>query len=444
MDIERLVMETDGLQPIIEGKTKRIFSLPGNNPTQILVESKNVITAGDGEKHDIIQGKAELSTQTTSNVFRLLKDCEIPVAFVSVHTPTQFIAPRCTMLPYEVVVRREAHGSYLKRSPHLMCGHIFPRFVVEFFLKTSGKKWKNHELVCDDPLIAFDWEGNRVLLYHPKQTMLHQTFPNPFLELPMNEVVTVASEEIIIDRIEVIARHAFLVLEKAWQIQGIRLVDCKFEFGIDTEGKLLLADVVDNDSWRIVDKDGKYMDKQRYRDGDNLGTVTELYKKVAQLTDRFDLPYQRVILWRGSDEDCLNPFYDGIAGLKSTPKFGTLDVMCSMHKQPVLAYRMLQQHVQEVPDSVIIVYVGKSNGAGPALAANTTVPVIAVPAKYKEFPDDVWSSLRAPSFVPVMTVLEPANAMLAALQILAIRNPSIYAALRFEQERRLTAISSVH
>jgi phosphoribosylcarboxyaminoimidazole (NCAIR) mutase len=37
-----------------------------------------------------------------------------------------------------------------------------------------------------------------------------------------------------------------------------------------------------------------------------------------------------------------------------------------------------------------------------------------------------------------MTVLEPANAVLAALQILAIRNPSIYAALRYLQEERLS------
>ena len=57
----------------------------------------------------------------------------------------------------------------------------------------------------------------------------------------------------------------------------------------------------------------------------------------------------------------------------------------------------------------------------------STVPVITVPASVKEFPDDLWSSLRAPSAVPVMTVLEPANAVLAALQILSGRNPRLYA-----------------
>ena len=76
---------------------------------------------------------------------------------------------------------------------------------------------------------------------------------------------------------------------------------------------------------------------------------------------------------------------------------------------------------------MVIAFIGRSNGAGPVLSAQSTVPVITVPASAKDFPEDVWSSLRAPSKVPVMTVLEPANAVLAALQILSARNPRIYA-----------------
>jgi phosphoribosylcarboxyaminoimidazole (NCAIR) mutase len=71
------------------------------------------------------------------------------------------------------------------------------------------------------------------------------------------------------------------------------------------------------------------------------------------------------------------------------------------------------------------------------LAANTTVPVINVPAGYNEFPQDVWSSLRCPSNDPAVTVLEPENALLAALQILAMRNPALYAVLRLKKEERL-------
>ena len=91
---------------------------------------------------------------------------------------------------------------------------------------------------------------------------------------------------------------------------------------------------------------------------------------------------------------------------------------------------------QEVPDTIMIAYIGRSNGAGPTLSAMSTVPVITVPASAKEFPEDVWSSLRAPSKVPVMTVLEPSNAVLAALQILSARNPQLYAHVRAEIEAR--------
>jgi phosphoribosylaminoimidazole carboxylase/phosphoribosylaminoimidazole-succinocarboxamide synthase len=111
-------------------------------------------------------------------------------------------------------------------------------------------------------------------------------------------------------------------------------------------------------------------------------------------------------------------------------------VTCSVHKEPVAAARILHRMAHEVPDSVVIAYIGRSNGAGPTLSAMSTIPVITVPASVKDFPDDVWSSLRAPSSVPVMTVLEPSNAVLAAMQILSARNPRLYARVRGEIENR--------
>jgi phosphoribosylaminoimidazole carboxylase PurE protein len=111
-------------------------------------------------------------------------------------------------------------------------------------------------------------------------------------------------------------------------------------------------------------------------------------------------------------------------------------VTCSVHKEPAAAASILHRMTREVPDTVVIAYIGRSNGAGPTLSAMSTIPVITVPASITEFPDDVWSSLRAPSKVPVMTVLEPANAVLAALQILSARNPRLYAHLRADIEAR--------
>ncbi len=118
-------------------------------------------------------------------------------------------------------------------------------------------------------------------------------------------------------------------------------------------------------------------------------------------------------------------------------------VTCSVHKEPVAAAGVLHRLTQEIPDSVVIAFIGRSNGAGPTLSAMSTTPVIAVPASFKEFPDDVWSSLRAPSSVPVMTVLEPANAILAALQILSARNPRLYAHVRRQIESRTINMAEI-
>lgn len=432
---------------LTEGKTK-IIRQDVHDPTLAILEAKDDITAGDGARRDVIVGKAAYATATTCNVFRLFQECGIPVAFREQLDETRFLAERCEMLPYEVVVRREAHGSYLKRHPFLAKGDVFPKLIVEFFLKTSGRRWQEHELPKDDPLIVFasdpslvfSWSGP-LYLHMPDQPVSRESWILTINEYPPYNRHPVFSD------MGYIARKTFLVLEKAWQMIGRRLVDLKVEFGFRCSNNVLvLADVIDNDSWRVIEN-GSYIDKQLYRDGVSLDDVKQKYKHVADLTQQFSIPRQVIILWRGSDKDDLRPFYEAITSYMRCPyldeRMNTYEVTCSAHREPVRSYHELSVLTQQNPDSVIIAYVGRSNGLGPMLAANTTIPVITVPASARDFPDDIWSSLRAPSEAPCMTIMEPKNAILAALQILAMRNPRIYSALRMQQEERhinLTAL----
>jgi phosphoribosylaminoimidazole carboxylase/phosphoribosylaminoimidazole-succinocarboxamide synthase len=416
------------LGPVVaEGKTKTIHRIVGSDDLVALV-SKDDITAGDGAKHDVISGKGALANRTTCNVFRLLKACGIPVAFEEQDSATSFVAPKCQMLPYEVVTRREAHGSYLKRHPHLGKGQLFPRLIVEFYLKTKDKTWKGKPLVADDPLMDYAEGDAQIRLLNPAKPLVGQ---EPFLVLPTAEVFEHKDEAKFFSDMQRIARQTFLALEKAWQLEGGTLVDLKVEFGFDSKGRLLLADVIDNDSWRVLEN-GAYIDKQVYRDGGALDTVVEKYRRVAEITGRFRVPQQRIILWRGSESDKTEAFMTALGELTDLVTVVTR----SAHKEPIAAANTLYRLAQEVPDAVVLAYIGRSNGAGPILSALSTLPVITVPAGYRDFPDDVWSSLRAPSSVPVMTVLEPSNAVLAALQILSARNPRIYAKLRGEIEQR--------
>jgi phosphoribosylaminoimidazole carboxylase/phosphoribosylaminoimidazole-succinocarboxamide synthase len=412
---------------VAEGKTKRIHEAQGAAGL-VTVISKDDITAGDGAKHDVIADKGRLANATTCNVFRLLKACGLPVAFEQQDSATSFVAPKCEMLPYEVVVRREAHGSYLKRNPHFAKGQLFPQLVVEFFLKTKDRNWNGKPLTCDDPLMLRTKGDANIRLFNPAKPIHGQ---EPFLILAEKEVFSHADESELFPEMERIARHTFLVLEKAWQLEGGTLVDLKIEFGFDHKGNLLLADVIDNDSWRVVES-GAYIDKQVYRDGGALDDVVAKYRRVAEITGRFALPRQRIILWRGSTSDKTESFSEALGDLADLMTV----VTCSVHKQPVAAAGILYRMAQEIPDSVVIAYIGRSNGAGPTLSAISSVPVITVPASVRDFPEDVWSSLRAPSNVPVMTVLEPANAVLAAIQILSARNPRLYAHVRGEIENR--------
>lgn len=401
---------------LAKGKTKLISAIE-DNENEVLVTSKDDLTAFNGEKHDVILEKGKIATETTCNIFRLLEKCGIPVAFKKQVSDTQFIASKCDMILYEVVIRREAHGSSLKRNPLLKKGDVFPKLKVEFFLKTADRVWEEFSIPKDDPFIVFN--DNKMELYKPDCPVFSQT---PFLVL---EEYPLKGEQELFTKIKKMAKQTFLVLEKAWQNVGAKLVDLKIEFGFDQEGNLVLSDVIDNDSWRVV-KNNEYQDKQYYRDGGSLSEVEEKYRFVQEKTREFRVPKQQIIVWRGSTSDNVQPFINEIK--KIAPEHLEIElVTCSMHKDPIRGSEELINNVQNIPDSVIVAFVGLSNAAGPMLSANTVVPVITVPMTWKEFPEDIWSSLRSPSKVPVMTVLEQKNAALAAIKILAKSNPYLYA-----------------
>lgn len=433
---------------IAEGKTKRLCGIV-DQPNKVLIISKDDITAGDGDKHDVILGKAVLSTMTTCNVFRLLKACGVPVAFAEQVSSGQFVAEKCAMIPWEVVIRREAHGSYLERNPHLAKGHLFPKLVFELFAKTSGKKWRGMDIPMDDPFVKF--EGDTAAFYLPHWTKAqkaesketgHKGYlvgQKPFLTMPKLEFFGPGVSETHLKAIEHLARYIFLILEKAWQLLGKRMVDFKLEFGFTADGRIVLADVVDNDSWRLVNEEGGYDDKQVYRDGGGMNEVTQKYREISELSCRFALPKQQIILWKGSDSDDTAPFFEAINKLLGDAARAVLinEIICSMHKESMKGNVQLQQAIQFVPDSVLVSFIGMSNGAGPTLSGSCAIPSVTVPASVKEFAEDIWSSLRTPSNVPVATVLNLKNAALAVLEILALRNPLIYAKLHLELEKRL-------
>ena len=238
---------------IAEGKTKIIQAVPGS-PHLAHMLHKDSITAGDGEKRDVIEGKGELSCRTTSAVFRFLEHAGIATHFVDKLGDRTMLVKRAEMIPIEWVGRRIATGSYVRRTGAVE-GTRFEPLVLELFLKDDARH---------DPEIS------------PEQAVE--------LGLCTPEEVTGALKE---------TERVFLALEEAWRDQDIQLVDLKIEFG-RVNGKLVVADVIDNDSWRLWPGGRKedMLDKQAYRnlikrDAEALEDVKRRYEEVAKRTEAF-------------------------------------------------------------------------------------------------------------------------------------------------------------
>lgn len=451
---------------LAKGKTKEIREVVGD-PDLVVIQQMDTITAHDNpELTKEFEKKAQYSTTTTCRVFELLRQAGIPVAYKEQISPTKFVAQKCNMLPVEAVARRFAVGSYLKRHPDLvrkkgeMPLHFHP-LTTEFFLKTTKGKLlgQDGEILVEgldpkkgqeDPLIQNPYSSDEDWkLFHAKKpewsrgANLRKSV-NPTKVLTPSPLFTMGTMEDIL-------RKVFLTLEGAWNTLGLRLIDLKIEFGIHN-GVLYVADVIDNDSWRLRTANWEELSKEVFRQGGELSKVEENYEIVASLTERFRIPQQVLVLWKGSKKDAFNKkpqfLKDCEREFPAQPGFPTLkrfaynsevkveEITLSGHKSPWLCLDKLELLQGEYPDGgVIIVKVGGSNGLGPMLAARTTWPVIAVPAGGMDKPEDIWSSLRMPSSVPLATVLEEENAIQLALNILSQKNPLIYAHQQKELEK---------
>jgi phosphoribosylaminoimidazole-succinocarboxamide synthase len=239
---------------LAEGKTKIIYAYPGE-PTLAYMVSKDQITAADGVRRDELAGKARWSTITTANVFKLLNQEDIATHLVEQIDDVTLLVRRCTMLPVEQVQRRIATGSYLKRHPEVREGTRFEPVLVETFLKDDARH---------DPQI---WTDDIVKMGLASA----------------QEIAWMAQQ----------GQRVFETLERAWAGVDVTLVDLKIEFGRDSQGHLLVADVIDNDSWRLWPGGDKtrMLDKQVYRSlqsvtEQDLQAIADRYALVADLTGR--------------------------------------------------------------------------------------------------------------------------------------------------------------
>lgn len=127
-----------------------------------------------------------------------------------------------------------------------------------------------------------------------------------------------------------------------------------------------------------------------------MGSASDLphVEKITAILDELDIPYVRRI--------------------------------SSAHKTAAKLLKILNEYEQDPRAKVYITIAGRSNALSGMVDANVSSPVIACPPHSTSFGGaDIYSSLRMPSGVAPMVVLEPANAALAVGKILALVEPAL-------------------
>ena len=119
---------------LYEGKAKTVFET--DNPNELLVYFKDDATAGNGAKHDIIEGKGIINNKISQFFFKQLKARGIKSHFIENVGEREMLVKNLDMIKLEVVVRNIVAGSLVKRLG-LAEGTPLTVPVIEYYYKSD-------------------------------------------------------------------------------------------------------------------------------------------------------------------------------------------------------------------------------------------------------------------------------------------------------------------
>lgn len=253
------------LHKIIEGKTKIIYENP-EDASSVYMVFKDDITAGDGLKHDVIEGKALVDWRTNRDIYEYLNRKGVRTHYISGPMEKVCLVKKLDFkINLEVVTRRVAAGSILK--------------------------WGNYqEGIRFDPLIT---------QFHYKDDPLH----DPMLDQGYIDYIIKAKGSTEYEEMQKINCMVFEILERAFAQFKIQLVDFKLEYGL-INNQVTLIDEITGGSFRLwpfakenpdltksnilseLDPKAR-LDKDNYRMGGELSAVKSKFEAIAEITDKF-------------------------------------------------------------------------------------------------------------------------------------------------------------
>jgi phosphoribosylaminoimidazole-succinocarboxamide synthase len=339
---------------IARGKTKVLYELEGQ-PDVLVVQQLDNISARDGERCDVIEGKGRIAARTTARVFRLLNLCGLPTHYLNGgedDDDNEMLVRRAQMVPIEVVVRGVAAGSLVRRRPGIARGSLLVPRMIEFFIKDDA----NHDPQIEPDAIVAAGIANA------------------------QEIATMTE----------LARIAYEILAHAWRRRDALLVDLKLEFGRlasgEGKGELVIADVIDNDSWRVwpQGREDLMLDKQLYRNletvtPDDLERVRANYETVADVVGTFPqmLPGMVALLADGVENVAAADVVGRALGAFGLP---VLRHVVSVARTPGYVLQLVAQ-LEATFARLVLVPIGTASSALSGMVDNATAnPVVAVDA----------------------------------------------------------------
>ncbi|WP_404788264.1 phosphoribosylaminoimidazolesuccinocarboxamide synthase [Altericista sp. CCNU0014] len=230
--------------PLYEGKAKIIY--PTDRPDILRSYFKDDATAFNAQKKGIITGKGAMNCQISAHLFKKLEASGISTHFIDLLSANEMRVKAVAIVPLEVVVRNIAAGSLCQQTG-LALGTVLPFPLVDFYYKNDA---------LGDPLVTPD-------------------------RIALLKLATAAQ----IDRLRESALRINQILTDFFQNCDMTLVDFKLEFGLDSNGQILLADEISPDTCRlwdrsVADPDRRVLDKDRFRQ--DLGNVEQAYAQVME------------------------------------------------------------------------------------------------------------------------------------------------------------------
>lgn len=225
---------------LYRGKAKTVFAT--DDPERLILEFRNDTSAFDGERIEQLDRKGMVNNKFNNFIMAKLESAGIPTQLDKVLSENESLVKKLIMIPVECVVRNISAGSLCRRLGVEEGMDLTPP-TFEFFLKNDAL---HDPMINESHIMTFGWATAEQL-----------------------------------ERMKELTYRVNSTLQAMFAEAGMLLVDSKLEFGVDSDGEVILGDEFTPDGCRLWDKETRNkLDKDRFRQG--LGGVVEAYEEVAR------------------------------------------------------------------------------------------------------------------------------------------------------------------